>query len=285
VALVRPFEGDAWILEAKATYDFTQLTNGRQAHFCIVFATGENGQGYYGSGKITTVAFTRDNDMHVPARNSFNAHILEDGQSIASYARQGLSPSTPDTWYIRVTRQGTWLSVELKNEGDWFEAFPPVQLATDPGDEQTIALEADSWLAVTHSYVDYDYIHVEPLPIPVLIDIKPGSDPNSINCNNERGVIPVAILTSDEFDAQTVDHTTVTFEGASETHVDRRSEEPRRHEEDVDGDGDIDLIFHFRLGETNLTCDSVTGTLIGSTFGGRPIEGTDAVRMIDRGGR
>jgi hypothetical protein len=43
--------------------------------------------------------------------------------------------------------------------------------------------------------------------IQVSIDIKPGSDPNSINCKNENGIIPVAILTTNEFDAVTVDHT------------------------------------------------------------------------------
>jgi hypothetical protein len=119
----------------------------------------------------------------------------------------------------------------------------------------------------------------------VSIDIKPGSDPNSINCNNIEGVITVAILTTEEFDATTVDHTSVTFEGAGETHVAKKSGEPRRHEEDVDYDGDTDLLFHFRLGDTDLTCDSTEGMLTGETFYGLPIEGIDTVRMIDRGGK
>ena len=118
----------------------------------------------------------------------------------------------------------------------------------------------------------------------VEIDIKPGSDPNSIICNDENVSIAVAILTTDDFDATTVDHTTVTFEGASETHLDKKSGQPRRHEEDVDGDGDTDLVFHFRLGDTDLTCGSTDGTLTGETFDGQAIEGTDAVRMIDEGG-
>ena len=119
--------------------------------------------------------------------------------------------------------------------------------------------------------------------IEVDIDIKPGSDPNSINCNNEKGMIAVAILTTEDFDATAVDHTTVSFEGASHAHVDRKSGEPRRHEEDVDGDGDIDLVFHFRLGDTDLTCDATEGTLMGATFDGQAITGADSVRMIDRG--
>jgi hypothetical protein len=114
----------------------------------------------------------------------------------------------------------------------------------------------------------------------VPIDIKPGGFPNSVNCLNEHGVVPVAILTTEDFDATTVDHTTVTFEEAGETHVNKKSGEPRRHEEDVDGDGDTDLVFHFRLGDTDLTCDSTEGTLIGETFDGDAIEGSDAIRMV-----
>lgn len=117
--------------------------------------------------------------------------------------------------------------------------------------------------------------------IPVEIDIKPGSDPNSINCYNQEEVITVAILTTDAFDATTVDHTTVTFEGATETHVNKKDYEARRHEEDVDGDGDTDLVLHFRRGDaTGLTCESTQATLTGQTYDEVPIEGTDDVRMI-----
>ena len=114
----------------------------------------------------------------------------------------------------------------------------------------------------------------------VDIDIKPGSDPNSINCNNANETITVAILTTDDFDATAVDHTTVTFEGASETHIDRRKGVARRHVEDVDLDGDLDLLLHFRLGETDLDCDSALGILTGETFDGTAFEGMDDVNMI-----
>jgi hypothetical protein len=122
----------------------------------------------------------------------------------------------------------------------------------------------------------------------VTINIKPGSYPNYVNCNNDNQVIAVGILTTDDFDALSVNHTTVAFEGATETHVDRRSGQARRHEEDVDDDGDTDLVFHFRLGDTGLTCDSTQGTLVGETFVGEtfdatPVEGSDSVNMVQKG--
>jgi hypothetical protein len=116
-------------------------------------------------------------------------------------------------------------------------------------------------------------------PTFIEVDIKPGSDPNSINCNAVNEMITVAILTTEEFDATTVDHTTVTFEGASEIHVDKKTGGPQSHEEDVDKDGDVDLVFHFRLGDTNLTCESTEGTLTGETYESLPIIGTDTVWM------
>jgi hypothetical protein len=121
-----------------------------------------------------------------------------------------------------------------------------------------------------------------PVPFEIDIDIKPGSCPNSINCHNERGVITVAALTTDFFDATTIDHTTAVFQTATETHTDKKTGEARRHEEDVDNDGDIDLVFHFRFMDTDLDCYSQTGTLVAQTYDGETVKGTDSVRMVPK---
>ncbi|MBC8231525.1 LamG domain-containing protein, partial [bacterium] len=72
----------------------------------------------------------------------------------------------------------------------------------------------------------------------VEIDIKPGSYPNSINLKN-KGVIPVAILTTEDFDATSVDGTTVTFgrDGAKPIHG-------GGHLEDVNDDDKLDWVGH-----------------------------------------
>ena len=109
----------------------------------------------------------------------------------------------------------------------------------------------------------------------VEIDIKPGSDPNSINLNS-KGVVPVAVLTTDDFDASTVDPDTVVFAGATPV---------RWTLEDVDGDGDLDMLFHFKVQELDLTWASTEATLTGNTLGGQPISGTDTVRIVPPKGK
>ena len=107
----------------------------------------------------------------------------------------------------------------------------------------------------------------------VEIDIKPGSDPNSVNLGS-KGMVPVAVLTTDDFDASTVDPSTVEFAGAS----------PLRWTlEDVDGDGDVDMLFHFKTEELDLGENSAEATLTGDTTDGKHIKGTDAVNIVPKG--
>lgn len=104
----------------------------------------------------------------------------------------------------------------------------------------------------------------------VEIDIKPGSYPNSINLKS-NGVVPVAVLTTMDFDASIVDPATVEFAGAS----------PLRWAMcDVDEDGDDDMIFHFKTQELNLDENSTEAELTGKTNGGDDITGTDDVRIV-----
>ncbi|WP_445475391.1 DUF7507 domain-containing protein [Methanococcoides methylutens] len=104
----------------------------------------------------------------------------------------------------------------------------------------------------------------------VDIDIKPGSFPNSINLKS-NGVIPVAILSTDSFDASTVDPASVMFAGAAPL---------RWATEDVDKDGDLDLVFHFKVKDTGLAPGDTEAILTGETFDGISIEGTDSVNPL-----
>jgi hypothetical protein len=118
----------------------------------------------------------------------------------------------------------------------------------------------------------------EPSTTTVEIDIKPGSDTNPINPFS-RGVIPVTILTSEDFDALTVDEDSVLF-GPAEAEKRHR----QAHVADVDSDGDLDLLLHFRTQETGIALGDTEACVIGQTYDGVPIEGCDSVRTVPPGG-
>jgi hypothetical protein len=122
--------------------------------------------------------------------------------------------------------------------------------------------------------ISIDNLAFTPVPsvLVVDIDIKPGSFPNSINPGS-RGRIPVAILTTPAFDATAVDPTTVRF-GAT------GAEAPALQAalEDVDGDGDTDLVLHFDTQAAGLRCGTTSAFVTGTTVGGQAFEGSDSVR-------
>jgi len=102
------------------------------------------------------------------------------------------------------------------------------------------------------------------------IDIKPGSDPNSIN-SKSMGLVPVAILSSADFDATSVDVGTVKFGPLQAAPV------HSGHLEDVNGDGLTDMVVHFVQKDTGLSPGDTEADLIGSTLDGIDFCGMDAV--------
>lgn len=118
-------------------------------------------------------------------------------------------------------------------------------------------------------------------PLSVKIDIKPGGFPNSINLK-AQGVIPVAILTTDAtdntniFDASTVDTNTVRFGPTG-----NEAALVQYALEDVDGDGDTDMILHFNIQDTGFNCEHTSATLTGQTLDGNTLfTGTDSVNIV-----
>ncbi|MCA9924043.1 MAG: hypothetical protein KC421_16815, partial [Anaerolineales bacterium] len=122
------------------------------------------------------------------------------------------------------------------------------------------------------------YEHALEAALPLAVDIAV----EGRICNQGNGVIPVVLYGSDTFDVSQVDHTTVTLGDAYETHVDKKTGEPKRHEEDANGDGYLDLVFHFRFNETGLPCDPDVVPFNGRTYDGQSFTTRGAIAQFGR---
>jgi uncharacterized delta-60 repeat protein len=157
------------------------------------------------------------------------------------------------------------------------------KLTTDFGNfdgASALVLQPDGKLVAAGSAVsggDLDFAlarYESQLVLEVAIDIKPGSSPNTINPKS-NGVIPVAILTTESFDATLVEPQSVRFgpKGAREAHQ-------KGYLEDVNHDGEPDLVLHFRTQNTGIKCGDTSASLTGATLDGVPIQGTGSIKTV-----
>jgi hypothetical protein len=121
-------------------------------------------------------------------------------------------------------------------------------------------------------YFRYDACHIN-----VDIDIKPGSYPNCFN-NDGKGAIPVAILSSVDFDATQVNPDTIALDGQGMRVVGR--DNTQAHIEDVNGDGLNDLMVQIADVDGTYVAGNSIAVLTAETVGGESIKGTDSVCIV-----
>ncbi len=127
-----------------------------------------------------------------------------------------------------------------------------------------------------------------PEPTAILVDIKPGSFPNSVNLKS-KGVLPIAILSTEEFDATQVKFDTLMFGDPLLIDNGGTAVSPLRSAlEDVSGDGLLDLTLKFSVAEMvkhgALVPDTLDGILIGLLVDGTSITGMDSIRIVPPNG-
>jgi len=145
----------------------------------------------------------------------------------------------------------------MSNKIKFLLAFVLVAILAAPGLRPALAMEDD-------------HLHVG-------VDIKPGSYPNAINLRS-KGSVPVALLGSAEFDISSVDLATVKFGKMHE--MDSGAPALRSALQDVNGDGFMDRVFHFKIKETGLELSDTEACLHGMTLGGEHFCGHDSVKII-----
>ena len=115
----------------------------------------------------------------------------------------------------------------------------------------------------------------------VLIDVKPGSFPNTVNLG-APGVLPVAILGSATFDATQVNPATVVLSGARVRMIGKNKFSCSV--QDVNGDHFFDLLCQVETRQLNVPPDrdNVVVELTARTFANVSIYGEDTIRVVAR---
>ena len=251
----------------------------------VEFDTWNNGLSWGDDTSGNHVAVNRDGDIVNHIGYADVATRLNDGNIWSAWVDYNGQSSTLE---VRLSQSSERPAVPL--------ITVVADLAAALGDEVYIGFTSGTGGAYgNHDVValqfNDEYDPIGSGPTPVAIDIKPGSDTNPISLKS-KGLVPVAVLTSDDVDAADIDPSTVTLgdDDGNDTPVAPRKK-GRLHAalEDVDGDGRDDLVLHFDtqalIGNGDLTVASGALTLNGATEDGTTLQGADVVRIAPGSGR
>ena len=220
----------------------------------------------FGTGGKVTTDFSSDSD------DTGNGLVIQpDGRiTVAGITSPGSGTSFA---VVRYTSAGA-LDTDFGAGGKKSASFGnPINNAFD------IAAQADGKVVVAGGTADFsrgisDFALARflgaPTTLTVSIDVKTESPDNVIPLQ-AGGVIPVAILTTDAFNAASVDAATVCFvQDCTEKHG-------TGHLEDVNGDGRPDMLLHYETQETGIASGDTQACLTGKTTAGVAIQGCDRI--------
>lgn len=180
----------------------------------------------------------------------------------------GLTNTGPFSNIHVFDEDGYWSATEWSDTAAWYFYF--VNGYQDITEKTDVEGDRYSWAVHDGDVgIDCTSFNCGPMLI-VAIDVKPGSKTNAVNPRT-NGKIKVAILTSETLDAGTVDVGTLQFGPGSGTPVWHRLD-------DVDHDGDWDLVLKFDTQDTDIACGDTEATLTGRLFNGVQITGTDSIK-------
>lgn len=127
----------------------------------------------------------------------------------------------------------------------------------------------------------------QPTSIALDIDVKPGNGDEVDPINpSAKGVIPVAVYSTADFDATTLDASTLRFGSTAVVDADGGADAAHGgHAEDVDGDGLVDLMLHFSTQDAGFEDGDTEAMLVGQTDDGTDAVGTDEIRTVGGKGK
>ncbi len=245
-------------------------------------------------GWVGLVGFMTRNGYQAPMWNYFR---VDAGYGDVSFYGENpvyLGPYAPGAWCtVRADLNYDTLTADLWVDGDLVAQDVDItpKTFTDPVMGSFVL---DQWGVAAGSYLEYPYVNFSNVvyfddvaiwesstTLAVEVDVKPGGNPNNINLKS-RGVLPLAVFSTESFDATQIDPGTVTLDGAGVATRGRNSRLMARFE-DIDGDGLLDLVLQFQIQDLDpLELQDGTAVLSGTTYGGQSFQGSDQIRLVPR---
>lgn len=234
---------------------FTKLASTDDVDFYSFFAKAgdvitidiDNGVG--GQQSVDTILGLFDNDKKLLRMND-NAATLDSG-SVST------SDSRIDNFVVPASGVYT---VGVSNYPRFFQDGGSVDAVQVTGGDYTLNIEG-----------------VSPAVQQISIEVKPGSGERAPLNPKSKGKIPVALLSSSNFNAMDIKPSTLTF-GA--TGAESSLSKCSSAGQDVNGDGLLDLVCHFENQLAGFKAGDLEGVLRGSTRSGMAVEGRGLLKVI-----
>jgi hypothetical protein len=163
--LSRPFGGENWVFESKASY-YMPDTNGRGLQLRI----------YFGDGGVNTyyVNFARGRDVSSNAvgvaLSQQTGSTLSDVVQLTSF---NISDAPADTYFYRLERASNLLTASWSLDGvTWNTAFSQDMGTSLDGLSQQVVITGNSWFIPAGSYADYDYVSLTSTSEPINLALN-----------------------------------------------------------------------------------------------------------------
>ena len=244
--------GDIGVLNFPLNGSVNRMTTAGAAQTQLTPHVNGRGRGYALDQASQTIFFT-SHDPQSPSR----------GGGLFSYD----IASGIETLLIDDPGTGYWdIEIDPVDQRIWWVDYGRGQIHSANFDGTDVVIELSD---LTNPYgLALEIIGV----LEIEIDIKPGSDSNPINLKS-KGVIPIAILGSGDFDVAEVDIGTLQLNGSTgPAHA-------SSHLEDINGDGHADLVSHYSTRDSGIAAGDSEACVTGETVDGRMLNGCDSVRV------
>ena len=197
--------------------------------------------------------------------------------TVQIFANENCDPSGYGEGEVLVTQ------TEVTTSGDGEGFFSDVLFFSDVSPGAHLTATATSTALGTSEFSACLEVPPPSLAVEIQVNFKANKGKKQPKCmcinTKSRGLIPIAIMSTNTFDATEVDPSTVEMNGLV-VKQDEETMEYKTKVRDVNGDSLSDFIVYIRNEKNHLT--STTVVMTGQTFAGVRIEGEDTICLKRR---